>query len=383
MVHAVYTRHASSSVVARMAKRWVSSHLLSGMIPFEAVELLVVKVYSDTGSPLEVPGTVVAGFLRFLYLLANHDWAREPMFVDPQGILSEEETVLITSQFDKTRGSTHQQGPPMYIISPSDRPGDLNSRSWIPSFTEVSPEWVILTRATVLAERSLIFLSASQQKFEPSTWSKVFHETTDSFKSYSALLRVDTDFIGDVDSSSTGGDLDVGVSKNDVMETGYTRSMRARMAGPKDLRRKLYRNLMGEDETKLLLEWRPVGAMVDTLRKQLGSTALFFYNDLCPDVVAVLWRPLFAPRAFSAMVSEGVRPVIPDDWKTDTLVTLNVKDVLREVEQYTADVVTDCRLFDSRPMEERSQKSPSKGSPKASKRQTPESDDSADSDSCE
>jgi U3 small nucleolar RNA-associated protein 22 len=383
MVHAVYTRHASSSVVARMAKRWVSSHLLSGMIPFEAVELLVVKVYSDKGSPLEVPGTVVAGFLRFLYLLANHDWAREPMLVDPQGILTEEETVLITSQFDKTRGSTHQQGPPMYIVSPSDRPSDLNSTRWIPSFTEVSPEWVILTRATVLAERSLAFLTTSQQQFEPSTWSKVFHETTDSFKSYSALLRVDTDFIGDVDSSSTGGDLDVGVNKNNIMETGYTRSMRARLAGPKDLRRKLYRNLMGEDETKLLLEWQPVGAMVDTLRKQLGSTALFFYNDLCPEVVAVLWRPLFAPRAFSAMVSEGVRPVIPDDWKTDTLVTLNVKDVLREVEQYTADIVTDCRLFDGRPMEQRSdEKSPLKGSPKASKRQQPESD-SADSDSSE
>ena len=74
--------------------------------------------------------------------------------------------------------------------------------------------------------------------------------------------------------------------------------------------------------------------------------------------------------------------MIPDDWKTDTLVTLNVKDVLREVEQYTADIVTECRLFDGRPMEQRSQKSPSKGSHKALKRQTPESD-SADSDSSE
>jgi hypothetical protein len=116
--------------------------------------------------------------------------------------------------------------------------------------------------------------------------------------------------------------------------------------------------------------------MVDTLRKQLGSTALFFNNDLCPEVVAVLWRPLFAPRSFSAMVSEGVRPVIPSDWKAVTLVTLNVKDVLREVEQYTADIVTDCRVFDGRPMEHRSKKTLSK----ASKRQQPESD-AADSDS--
>ena len=75
--------------------------------------------------------------------------------------------------------------------------------------------------------------------------------------------------------------------------------------------------------------------------------------------------------------------MIPDDWKTDTLVTVNVNDVLREVEQYTADIVTDCRLFDGRPMEQRSdERSPLKGSPKASKRQQPESD-SADSDSSE
>jgi hypothetical protein len=47
MVHAVYTRHASSSAVARMAKRWVSSHLQSGMVLFEVVELLVAKVYSN------------------------------------------------------------------------------------------------------------------------------------------------------------------------------------------------------------------------------------------------------------------------------------------------------------------------------------------------
>jgi hypothetical protein len=116
------------------------------------------------------------------------------------------------------------------------------------------------------------------------------------FKSFSQCLA--SDFIGGVDSCSTGGDLDVGVSKNNVMESGYTRSIRARLAGPKDLRRKLYRNLMCEDVTKLLLEWRPVGAMVDTLRKQLGSTALFFYNDLCPEVVAALWRPLFASGIF-------------------------------------------------------------------------------------
>jgi U3 small nucleolar RNA-associated protein 22 len=74
MIHAVHTLHPSSGGVVRMAKRWVASHMLSGLITTEALELMVAKVYSDFESPLEPPSTVTAGFLRFLYLLAYHDW---------------------------------------------------------------------------------------------------------------------------------------------------------------------------------------------------------------------------------------------------------------------------------------------------------------------
>jgi U3 small nucleolar RNA-associated protein 22 len=75
-IHAVHTLHPSSGSVVRMATRWLASHLLSGMISIEALELMVARVYSDEEALLEVPGTVQAGFLRFLHLLANHDWAR-------------------------------------------------------------------------------------------------------------------------------------------------------------------------------------------------------------------------------------------------------------------------------------------------------------------
>jgi hypothetical protein len=45
---------------------------------------------------------------------------------------------------------------------------------------------------------------------------------------------------------------------------------------------------MNKDEKKLLvLVWRPVDTKVEALRKQLGSMALFFYNDICPEVVTV------------------------------------------------------------------------------------------------
>ena len=83
LIHAVHTRHPSASSVARLAHRWAASHMLSDMIPQEAIELIVAKIYteSSTGNsklPLveAPPATVTAGFLKFLQLLHTHDWAR-------------------------------------------------------------------------------------------------------------------------------------------------------------------------------------------------------------------------------------------------------------------------------------------------------------------
>jgi len=57
--------------------------MLSGMFPMEALELMVAKVFTDP-APLETPGSVAAGFLRFLHLLSSHDFAKKPLIVDPQ-----------------------------------------------------------------------------------------------------------------------------------------------------------------------------------------------------------------------------------------------------------------------------------------------------------
>ena len=74
MIHAVHTLHPSSAAVVRMAKRWVASHLLSGLISTEAIELMVAKVYSSDEAPVDAPATVTTGFLRFLQLLSSYDW---------------------------------------------------------------------------------------------------------------------------------------------------------------------------------------------------------------------------------------------------------------------------------------------------------------------
>jgi U3 small nucleolar RNA-associated protein 22 len=76
-IHAVHTMYPSASAVVRLAKRWMAAHMLSGLIPIEAVELIVAKVYADQSDTcLGAPTTAVSGFMRFLHLLSRHDWAR-------------------------------------------------------------------------------------------------------------------------------------------------------------------------------------------------------------------------------------------------------------------------------------------------------------------
>jgi U3 small nucleolar RNA-associated protein 22 len=413
MVHAVYTSHPSSSAVVRLARRWVASHLLSGMIPFEAVELLVVHIYSDRASPLDPPGTVMVGFLRFLQLLAGHNWSREPLIVDPQGHLTEDDYNAISTDFEalrektsapsmaraKTNTSTARHGPPMFIVSPCDRqPGgsdkrnDVNKNSlWMPTFTLETPEWVVLNRAAKLAQRSFVLLrrclmshpfcssaSSSASLSAPHNhplWPCVFQETMESFRAYSAIFRVHPDFLVDDESSSSTrnatGTIDTNLvarrNTDGAWESSYTRSMDQRLSGPKDLRLKnLYKNLAdthhdGDDENQrcnnspLLLEWRPVDSMVENLRRRLGHTALFFYNDLCPEVVGVLWRPqLFVSKSFSAITSECVRPLVfaamqpttkGKDENETSLVVVHALDLLREASAYTADIVMDQKVF--------------------------------------
>lgn len=366
-VHAVYTRHASSSFVVRLAQRWIATHLLSNHFSFETIELLVAYVYSSPSSPMEAPATVSAGFLRFLRLLSTHDWKREPLVVDPQNSLSMEVQTIIAKDFETLRGKKGDQGPPMFIVSPSDHgdwkddeglgdeAADLpkqqakgSNKMWVPTYSTSRPEWVVLNRAVALAAKSQAVLQKQLQNFQDDgSWSVIFTEPASSFEKYSVLFRVDPDFHVDSDSSSTAGKrLAVLESKTGAMQSSYTRSMIERYKGPKALQRKLFKNLLNQEH--ILPEWQPIDAMMGGLVKELGHLGLFFYNHLCPEVVGILWRPgVFSPKSFSASQSEWSRPVVDVDWKSDTLVTVNVSDVLSHATKYTQDIVIEHKVLDS------------------------------------
>lgn len=75
-IHAIHTLHPSAGHAVRLVNIWLAAHMLSGLVPLEAVELLVARVYSDLESRNTAPATAVSGFFRVLRLIATHDWVR-------------------------------------------------------------------------------------------------------------------------------------------------------------------------------------------------------------------------------------------------------------------------------------------------------------------
>lgn len=283
---------------------------------------------------------------------------REPLVINPRGHISGEECDEIFQAFERCRGQAKDSGPPMYVIAAYNRDtGELdgqndeqeassaeNNEKWNPSVA--SPEWVVLSRAVYLAKRSHEYMHSCLSNFDDASWCSIFHETPNSFKSYSVLMRVGGDFIVDHETSSTGGKLDVTRSTDGLLQSSFTRSMKARNLGPKCLRQKVYRNLRTGNSAVVIPTWQPIQDLVESLRNRFGDYAIFFYNEFCPEVIGIAWRPqVFVQGSFSAMSSEHSCPVT-DDWTVDTLVSRNVGDLVREITQYGKNIATSVRIFD-------------------------------------
>ncbi len=275
-IHGVNTKYAAAGPVVRLLRRWIASHMLSGLIPTEAIELLVASVFTDS-APFDSPTTISCGFLRCLYLLSNHDWARTPLIVDPEGHISSADRADILNQFEAIRGPEFQHGPPMYLISPNDYNDDDDK--WTPSYTNHSPEKVVLGRLSALAKRSSQFLmiclakGVTGEQTKVSSWGSIFHETPASLRSYSALFRIDPQLVVDSTCSSTSSDYTL--SRNDEgVITPYRHSMDKFIAGPKTLRKKVYKNLDASESAVMVSS---ILGVISSLNYFIAQTLFLVY----------------------------------------------------------------------------------------------------------
>ena len=152
----------------------------------------------------------------------------------------------------------------MFIISPFDRKDfhndmplflrDSSDRKWKPTSTEKNPEKVILSRMCALAKLSYNTLILSlMNENDHQDWEFVFQESPSSIRSYNVLLKVCPDIIIDKGCSSSGGSFSILMGKDGGYESPFTKSLKKRFLGPKQLTMKLYRNLTATSTNNILV----------------------------------------------------------------------------------------------------------------------------------
>ena len=71
--------HPALGLTVRLAKRWLSCQLYSGSVSDGLIELLAAHAFASPFT--RPPGSAIAGFSRFLHLLASHDFESEPLLL--------------------------------------------------------------------------------------------------------------------------------------------------------------------------------------------------------------------------------------------------------------------------------------------------------------
>jgi len=104
MLSSISQRLPYYATTCRLAKRWLSAHLFSGVINEVAVDLMVLHCFFEP-YPYDVPTSSTQGFLRFLQLLASFSWHANPLVVDVWRDLTTEDYEKCEKAFEDSRTS--------------------------------------------------------------------------------------------------------------------------------------------------------------------------------------------------------------------------------------------------------------------------------------
>jgi U3 small nucleolar RNA-associated protein 22 len=140
--HSLALEHPAFRGTTRLAKRWLHAHMFTPYFEEEMVEALVAALF-DNPEQYTPPGSAHVGFVRFLRLLAEHDFANEPIVVDMEKALGLGEHTEIAEFFRENRAKL----PAVFIATPLDK----NKSVW----TQKGPSTHMLARMQIFAKNSL------------------------------------------------------------------------------------------------------------------------------------------------------------------------------------------------------------------------------------
>ncbi|OQR71413.1 nucleolar protein 6-like [Tropilaelaps mercedesae] len=261
-LHGLHLQHATFGPACRIAKRWLSCHLLSDAIPSVAVDLLMAYVYIHP-LPFAVPHSSRAGFQRFLHILATFDWRLNPLIVNFNSQFSPEALQQTNSYFTRNRTSL----PPLYIRTPYEK----RETSWITAEKPIGP---VLKRASVLARKCLAFMEARMAEGH-----NVFGIFKTSLDVYDFVIQLDERYMAT---------RHLNVNSNEKLSFTKMR-----------------------DEIPVV-DFDPVKFYLDDLQATYGHFCAFFYDSYGGTEIGGLWIPKSqAPVPFKVHSLVGRKLISP------------------------------------------------------------------------
>ncbi|CAM6124508.1 unnamed protein product [Calypogeia fissa] len=286
VLYGLHGTYPAYSPVVRLAKRWLASHLLSGIIAEEAVELIVAYLFVSPASN-RPPSSRITGFLRFLQLLDKHDWALAPLIVDVNGELTAADKEQIHSQFEKQQNEIStgteedlKKVPAIYIATAYD----MGSETW----TRASPTGKALKRLVAYARSSATLLNLLiRGDGDETRWQSLFRTSLDN---YDLVILLHQESLP---------------HPSRVLFPGFLHEKPVRtMETPNDVlslvpERILKRGIQAA-RNHLLIGFDPITLFVDELKERVGESCTIWHDTIGSDTMGLTMSNPVKPEARKA-----------------------------------------------------------------------------------
>ncbi|KAG2376103.1 uncharacterized protein HKW66_Vig0157430 [Vigna angularis] len=299
MINGLQSRYPIFGPVARLAKRWAASHLFSACLVEEAVELLVAYLFLNP-LPFDVPCSRITGFLRFLRLLSNYDWAFSPLVVDINNDLSQSDEKEINDNFlvrRKSQGESGQSvGQAMFLATVYDK----ESEAW----TGLSPSGMELRRLVAYARSSANLLTklTFQEEFGPYRWECLFRTPLNN---YDAVILLHKDNLPYPQRLLFPSEVNHGIH---VAEGQASKCFQPFLL-PKDLKGR-----PDELKNKLLVDFDPSKCFIRDLKAsthEFSASFQVWHDYLGGDIIGLTWGESYSSkkRKHVEVVDEEYNPL--------------------------------------------------------------------------
>lgn len=291
-VRTLCTRFPLLSPSMRLMKKWRNSHLLSGHISDELVELLTIRMFV-TPYPWQAPASLATAFLRTLTFISRWQWRTEPLIVDFNGGMRREDVERIELRFEAWRKIDPAMNRVVMFAASNLDPDGI-------TWTETGPVKVVAGRFTALAKAACY--RASNQGFDIQAQELL------------ALSLADYDFVLHLDPRFA-------TSSHELTQ-----------------KKPVFKNLQVHAVDGLSdLESDRVNLYLNELRRLFGSNILFFHDELGGSIIGGIWNPQTGSRRWKINVGYSTTPLIEPGQED---IAINKQGTLNDIARLGGDIVS-------------------------------------------